>query len=93
MDTASGKLTGEVPICLKQASWRFWQVAAALGVAVTIQGAAALGPFLQHFDYSVAEAFAHFDAHEHLKVLFLLSIPTIWLGLRVADWVQYQFRT
>jgi hypothetical protein len=93
METPGGKLSGEIPICLTQSSSRFWQVAAALGLAITVQGVAAVGPFLQDADRSVAEAFTHFDPSKHLKVLYLLSIPAAWLGLRVVDWFQYQFRT
>jgi hypothetical protein len=93
METSEGKLTGEIPICLKQSPWRFWQVATALGIAVTVQGVAAIGHFLQHAKYSFSEAFLHFDPSENLKILYLLSIPTAWMALRIADWLQYQFRT
>jgi hypothetical protein len=93
MMTPAGKLTGEIPICLKQSSGGFWQVAAALGLATTIQGVAALGRFFQDTGPSVTETLARFDPSEHLKVLYLLSIPGAWLGLRIVDWCQYQFRT
>jgi hypothetical protein len=92
MDTPEGKLTGEIPICLKQSSWRFWQVAAALGAATTIQGGAALGRYLSEEAHSLVDVFARFDPAKHLSVLFLLSIPAAWVGLRFLDWLQYQFR-
>jgi len=91
VETAEGKLSGEIPICLKAAAGRYLQVAAALGVAVTAQGAVGVARFLHQVDYSLLEAMREFKPAEHFTVFFLLSIPVAWVGLRLVDWLQYQF--
>jgi hypothetical protein len=91
VETAEGKLSGEIPICLKAAAGRYLQVAAALGVAVTAQGAVGVARILHQVDYSLLEAVREFKPAEHFTVFFLLSIPVAWVGLRLIDWLQYQF--
>ena len=93
METADGKLTGEIPVSVKQSAWGYWRVALALGAATTAQGVAALGRFLRQADASLLDSLSEFNPAEHFSLFFLLSIPTAWLGLRLFDRLQYLFRT
>jgi hypothetical protein len=90
VETPGGKLSGEIPVCLKQSSSRFWRVAAALGLAVTAQGLVGAGKLLTQVSYSPAQALSEFKPADHYTIFFLLSIPTAWMGLRAADWLYYQ---
>ncbi len=90
VETPLGKLSGEIPVCLKQSAGRFWQVAGTLGAAITVQGVVGVGRLLHQVNYSFLETLKEFRPAEHYTVFFLLSIPAAWLGLRVFDWLQYQ---
>ncbi|MCE9534014.1 MAG: hypothetical protein K8T89_23260 [Planctomycetes bacterium] len=86
------KLTGEIPTCVVQTSVRFWQAAAALGLATTVQGFTAFARFIRDFDASPLKVASETDWNNPLKASLLLSIPLAWVGLKCFDWVQYQFR-
>lgn len=92
--TQDEKLAGEVPLRLKSSPSRFWKIAGALGAALTLQGAyAAVRKFFVQEDLSVWEAFGDFDFRRDYNLLFLLSIPLAFFGLRCFDWLQYRLRT
>jgi hypothetical protein len=85
-------LTGEVPICLKPPRFRHWQVAGALGLALTVQGIAAIAKFLHTADFDVTGLASEFRLREDYNLFFLFSIPASLGLLKVVDWVQYRWR-
>jgi hypothetical protein len=85
-------LTGEVPICLKPPWLRHWQVAGALGVALTVHGIAAIARFLPSADFDVSSIISEFDLRQDYHVFFLFSIPASLLLIRAVDCVQYRWR-
>jgi hypothetical protein len=90
MQGQGDRWTGEIPLSLQPASWRHLRVAAALGVAITIQGVAAAAKFLHKADYDLAEALTDFHWKEDFHLLFLFSIPLIWALFKGYDWVQFR---
>jgi hypothetical protein len=83
-------LTGELPLCLLASPWRHFRLAGALGAALTFQGVTALAHFLFSLDYSFGDALRHFQITSDYQLLFPLSIPLLWAGLRGYDWLQYR---
>jgi hypothetical protein len=86
------KLTGEIPTCIVQTGARFWQTAAALGFATTVQGISAFARFIHNMDFSPIEAMSETDWSTSLRASLLFSIPLAWVGLKCVDWAQYQLR-
>jgi hypothetical protein len=86
------RLTGEIATCLQPPRWAHGRVAIALGLALTVQGLAAIGHFLQRIEFDVTEALADFRPREDFHLFFLCSIPAFWGILKVGDWLQYRLR-
>ena len=61
-------------------------------MAATFQGATTLVRRAFDPDLSVLQALTDFDWHRDYQFLFLLSIPAVWLGTLLADWLQYRLR-
>jgi hypothetical protein len=91
METEKGKLTGEIPLCVKPSRWRHLQIAGYLGVVATFQGAMQVAQLVLKNDVSILDVVDNFHRAEYYRILYILSIPLAWVGLRFADWVQYQF--
>jgi hypothetical protein len=85
-------LTGEIAVCLEPAALRFWQVAGALGLALSAQGVFALARFLNKIDFDLSETIASFRLREDFNLLFLLSVPAFWGALKLGDWLVYRLR-
>jgi hypothetical protein len=94
-DVESGgeHLTGEVPICVMAPGLKHWQVAGALGVALTVQGIAALGRFLHHADFDLTALPAEFTLSENFNILFLASVPVSLVLIKLTDWLQYKWQS
>jgi hypothetical protein len=86
-------LTGEVPVCIKAPGLKHWQVAGALGVALTVQGIAGLARFLHHADYNLTALPTEFSLSENFNILFLASVPLSLALIKLADWVQYKWQS
>lgn len=94
-DVESGdqRLAGEVPVCIVPPSLKYWKVAATFGVALTLQGAVALGVFLRESDFNPFSMLSEFRFGQNYNVLFLLSIPFAYVMLKVTDWLQYKWQS
>ena len=71
---------------------KHWGIAAAFGLALTAQGFLALSRLALNPDVSLGQALGDFKVARDYPVFLSLSIPAIWLGLRVLDWVMWRVR-
>ena len=83
-----GPLRGEFYLSIRPTGLRRWGFAATAGLAITLKGAAAVGPLLLRRDGGTD--FVLENLHELLERRWLdagqaLSIPIIWAGLWLAD--------
>jgi hypothetical protein len=85
------KEIGEIPILLSPQHWKHWKVAAILGATMTLQGVAAVPKRLYHADDPL-HLIADFKLSEDYNLLFLLTIPAFWLGLKITDWLLYRLQ-
>ena len=85
-------LTGEVPVCLKPPWSRHIQVAGALGIALTVQGVAAIARFMHNADFDLTSVASEFKFRDDYNLFFLFSIPGALGLLKVVDWMQYRWR-
>jgi hypothetical protein len=93
VESRGGNLTGEVPICVMPQWIKHWQVAGALGVALTVQGVAALGKFIRQADFDLTALPAEFSMSENFNVFFLASVPLALGLIKLTDWVQYKWQS
>ncbi len=92
-DGKEGRLTGEIHLTLIPPALKRWKFAIAVGVAATVQGAAALTRLVLNPDVSAEEVFGNFSLTQQYPVLLLFSIPLVWLATTVFDRLQYRLRS
>jgi hypothetical protein len=90
VESSGGPLKGEIGITLRPAWGKHLQLAAALGIAMTVQGVGALLRLLLRQDVSLADAVDHFHIASDYQLLFPLCIPLFWAGLWLYDRIQYR---
>jgi hypothetical protein len=93
IEGADERLNGEVALCLLPPVSRSWQVAAALGATLTVQGFVALARVLTRGDLQLLDVFSEIDLTRMFNIASALSIPLAWIVLRGIDWLQYRLRT
>ncbi len=92
VETRTGLLTGEIHLALKPPHFKYLKFSVALGLAATLQGATALVRRALDPERSILDGLTDFDWHRDYQFLFLLSIPVVWAGTLLADWLQYRLR-
>jgi hypothetical protein len=90
VSSADGPLKGEIALALMPAWGKHFQLACALGIAVTLQGFGALVRLMVKSDVSVTDALEHFHIANDYQLLFPFCIPLIWAGLLLFDRVRYR---
>ena len=81
-------LRGEFHLSIRPSKFRVWTFAATLGLAITLKGAASVGPVMFRGDGGLEFAFenlAELFERRWIDGLQALSIPIIWTGLWAAD--------
>lgn len=93
--TPDGILTGEIHVALRPIWYRLLMFAVTLGAALTIQGVSEFTKRLLNPDYAVEHLFdtERFVWSNDYPLLFVLSIPAIWLTLWIVDRLQYRLST
>jgi hypothetical protein len=85
--TPDGMLVGELNFTVRPARWQPFRVAALAAGFVTLQGLFALLKIVRQPGFSLTRLL-DLDFHFEYPLWGLLSLPVVWVGLAVVDWLQ-----